>query len=401
MKPQAFVKSLRVNWTHPEWSLGLAGLAAFALQALFDLPRLWANALLLTYLLLGLGLAATLFLAFHVLTAARWSEPLLPVPRTLALTVPAAAVLFLLVLLTGLGNYPWWHAHTFKPAEWFKATWLKPTFFLARSVVYLVLWSVFSLLLARLTQNGGSRRSTTKLLAALFVVVFGFTVWLASTDWVMSLEPEWYSTVFGVYHFAGIFLSGLALLTLVGAVLFRLQPRPGLVTESRLHDLGKLLFGFSSFWMYIWFCQYMLIWYTDIPEETVYFVRRVQGLWHPLFLLNAAVNWGVPFAVLATRKAKRNPAVLIQVCVVVLLGRWLDLYLSLVPPLSEGPPPFGFAELGSLFLAVAVLGGTVRLLRQQLGPVGAGSAAASASAVLEADVAGRETASASEPASVR
>ena len=102
-----------------------------------------------------------------------------------------------------------------------------------------------------------TRRNTA--LSAGFLVAFGVTCWLASYDWIMSLEPHWYSTIFGVYHFAGIFLSGLAAVILLAVLLQRLGPFRHVLTKDHLHDLGKLLFGFSTFWAYIWFCQYMLI----------------------------------------------------------------------------------------------------------------------------------------------
>ena len=132
------------------------------------------------------------------------------------------------------------------------------------------------------------------------------TFTLASVDWVMSLEPLWYSTIFGVYNFAGLFLSGLAAIILVALWLERTGPLQNVLNDEHLHDLGKLLFAFSIFWMYIWFSQYMLIWYTNIPEETSYFVRRVHGLWFALFLANVVLNWLVPFVVLLRRDAKRQ-----------------------------------------------------------------------------------------------
>ncbi len=159
-------------------------------------------------------------------------------------------------------------------------------------------------------------------------MVFGVTFTLASVDWVMSLEPLWYSTIFGIYNFAGLFLSGLAAIILVALWLERQGPLRNVLNEDHLHDLGKLLFAFSMFWMYIWFSQYMLIWYTNIPEETTYFVRRVHGHWLVLFLVNVVLNWLVPFAVLLRRDTKRHRTTLGRVAVVVLVG-------PLARPLSD------------------------------------------------------------------
>ena len=119
-----------------------------------------------------------------------------------------------------------------------------------------------------------------------------------------------------------------------------------LLSDDHLHDLGKLLFAFSVFWMYIWFSQYMLIWYTNIPEETSDFVRRAHGLWLVLFLGNVVLNWLVPFAVLLRRDAKRQRTTLGSIAVVVLLGRWLDVYLMIFPAVTGGPPRIDLWEIG-------------------------------------------------------
>src|SRR5262249_54514930 len=157
--------------------------------------------------------------------------------------------------------------------------------------------------------------------------------WLASFDWVMSLEPHWASTIFGIYNFAGMFSSGIALMVLLVLSLCQTGPLRDFVNEEHLHDLGKLLFAFSTFWMYIWFSQYMLIWYADIGEESVYYVHRLHNAWAPLFLLNIILNWVAPFAALLSRGAKRSPRALGRVAAVVLAGRTLDVYLMIGPPL--------------------------------------------------------------------
>ena len=159
---------------------------------------------------------------------------------------------------------------------------------------------------------------------------------VASFDWIMSLEPEWYSTIFAIYQFAGLFASGLAAIILV-VVRLRRGPLRGAITDEHLHDLGKLLFAFSTFWMYIWFSQYMLIWYANIPEETTYYVTRTQGAWMVVFVASMLVNWAIPFLALLRRSPKRRPELLARVAVVVLLGRWLDLYVMIVPVFSPSP----------------------------------------------------------------
>ncbi len=172
------------------------------------------------------------------------------------------------------------------------------------------------------------------------------TFTLSSVDWVMSLEPLWYSTIFAFYNFAGVLLSGLAALILTVLWLERSGPLRGVLTGEHLHDLGKLLFAFSSFWMYIWFSQYMLIWYANVPEETAYFVRRVHGFWLPLLLASLALNWLVPFGMLLRRDAKRRRSILGAVAATVLVGRWVDLYLMIFPSVVGDTPRIGIWEIG-------------------------------------------------------
>jgi hypothetical protein len=167
--------------------------------------------------------------------------------------------------------------------------------------------------------------------SALFLVAFGATFWLASYDWLMSREPNWVSTVYGIYHFAGLFTSGWAVFILLVLWLRDVGPFRTIVTTDRLHDLGKLLFGMCVFWLYLWYCQYMLIWFVNNPEETPHYLRRLDGNWATLFYLNVALNGVIPFLVLLPRALKQNAKVLANVSVIVLLGRWLDLYVMIFP----------------------------------------------------------------------
>ncbi len=342
-------------------TLLMSGVALALVGGWLSPARLWANLLLMSFLAVGAGLAGLLFLSFHYLTGARWSEPLRPVAEALGATLPITSVALGAVVLCGLGNYPWMHADlAHHPTFWFKAAWLTPAFFAARTVVYLLIWAGLALLLVQASRRTDATARRAKLgLSALFLVAFAVTFWLASTDWIMSLEPEWYSTIFAVYHFAGVFAAGLALIAVLAIA--RQRTAGGVIGVAQLHDLGKLMFGFSCFWMYIWFSQYMLIWYANISEETVYFVRRTEGLWGPLFVLNLALNWAIPFFALMPRAAKRTASVLLKVALVMLAGRWLDLYLSVLPPVLGASPAFGFAEIGALLAGIGAFGRVLSL----------------------------------------
>jgi hypothetical protein len=361
-----------------EWlSLGLVllGCFAFVAGAVLAPPRAWASLLLVSCYLLGLGLGGAVLVALFYVTGAGWGVALRRVPEAMIALLPAAALGLGLVLLAYPQLYPW-----SDPAQGgvslspFQRIWLTRPFFLLRSLVYLALWITLAFAIVRVSrrqdQTGAAALTTRNVsLSALFLVVFAVTCWLASTDWIMSLEPRWSSTIFGVYNFAGIFLSALAAVSVVAVALYWQGPFRRVLTPQHWHDLGTLLFSFSSFWMYIWFCQYLLIWYVNNPEEAVYYWRRQQPGWQVLFLLNVALNWGVPFVVLLFRPAKENPGMLLAVAASVLLGRWLDLYLMILRPVGGATPlpdAWGVGVfLGALALAVVLIGralGRARLL---------------------------------------
>ncbi len=180
----------------------------------------------------------------------------------------------------------------------------------------------------------------------MFAIFFGLSISLAWWDWLMSLEPEWFSTMQGVYGFSATLVGGVALVTLVALA----RERRGVLdlTDAQAHDLGKMLFAFSFFWGYIWFCQYMLIWYANIPEEGGWFIHRLSGGWTPYFLLNGMLGFAAPFILLMSAAAKMHRPRLRLAAWVVIAGRAMDVWMSVAPSLEVHPtvPVFGLATLG-------------------------------------------------------
>jgi hypothetical protein len=352
------------------WTIAAAlGAVTLAAGVAAGVDRAWAAWLVSSLYVLGLGLGALFFIALLYVTGSSWGVALRRVPEAMTATLPVAGLAVLALLLARPGAYPWTHGlGEAGPLAAFKAAWLSYPFFVARAVAYVALWIVLARALV-----GGSRRQDTDgdprhsvrnaRVSAGGLVVFAITVSLASFDWIMSLEPDWYSTMFGVYQFAGLFQSALAMTIVVVVWLRRAGPLRFVVSEDHLHDLGKLLFAFSTFWMYIWFSQYMLIWYADLPEETAYFVLRTRGAWDVLFLLDMLLNWAVPFFVLLRRPPKQRPEILVKVAAVVLAGRWLDLYLMIVPTQTGAVPPFGVWEIASV---VCIAGATAAVVLHAL-----------------------------------
>ena len=332
-------------------ALILGGGGLFLFGASGEPQRIWANLMVASYGVLGLGLGGAVWLALFNVTGARWSEVIRPVAERLTLLLPVGVVGVALVLIADPALYPW-TKEAGESGSTFQSLWLSRPFFLLRSLIYLALWLGLGFLLVRASRRKDDLRVCV---SAVFLVVFAITFWLASVDWIMSLEPKWSSTIFGVYHFAGMILAALGGI-IVAAIWFEHRGDLGSpLTNNHLRDLGTLLFSFSSFWAYAWFCQYLLIWYVNNPEETEYFVLRQQDAWQPLFLANVILNWGLPFVVLLFRPAKESPLVLLIVAVIVLLGRWLDLYLMVLPPVVGSGPMIADAGLFIATMGLAAL----------------------------------------------
>jgi Ni/Fe-hydrogenase subunit HybB-like protein len=161
---------------------------------------------------------------------------------------------------------------------------------------------------------------------------------------MMSLEPHWYSTLYGWYILSGALLKGIAVVILIGGIL-KSMGYLDYINAEHLHDLGKYLFGFSVFWMYLWYSQFMLIWYGNLPEETIYYFNRIQQ-YEGLFILNVVLNFGVPFILLLDRGMRRRWAPLFAAALIVMAGQWIDHYLLVVPGIAGGAGRVGLANIG-------------------------------------------------------
>jgi hypothetical protein len=339
--------------------LALLGAVTLVVGLIQDPDRTWANLLLLGNYLVGLALGGLTLLALYYVTGARWIEAARPVPEAMTYALPVAAVLLAAVLLLRPSLYSWWTAGAAENTEPpFRRFWLNRPFFLIRTVLYFAVWAYFAISLIRnprrqvaSSEPAAANRNTR--LSAGFLVVLGITCWLATYDWLMSLEPDWASTMYAVYNFAGLFLSSLAAAAILVIALRRYALS---IDEDRVHDLGAMLFGFSSFWMYTWFFQYFLIWYVNNPEETIYYVRRAHGNWQALMIVSLVLNWAIPFLILLPRAAKSSSLILGTAAVSILAGRWVDLLLMVGPSQGEDLATFGLLEMGLSLGAVGLFG---------------------------------------------
>ncbi len=334
--------------------LMLFGLATF-IAGLFQAPeRIWPNYLIAEVYLLSLALGATFFIAVQYVTNAGWSVAFRRIPESLASTLPVWG-LGALILIFGIHSlYEWSHPDAVAADEILrgKSGWLNLPFFIGRLVFYFLIWIGLSRSLIknslRQDESGGVDYTHKNVRnSAIFLVLGVITFCWASIDLIMSVQPHWYSTVFSFIALTGMFLSGLAIITIF-VVLMRYAGYRHIFTTEHLHDLGKLLMSFSVFWVYMWVSQHLLIWYSNLPEETSYYIFRHFGGWGSLSFLNVILNWLIPFLVLLPRSTKRNDKIMLQVAIVVLIGHWLDLYIMIMPVFQEREPVFGLWEIGPL-----------------------------------------------------
>jgi hypothetical protein len=324
--------------------------------------RTFANLLLMAYYFACVCMSGTFFLAVQYVAQAGWSASILRVPQAMAKTLPIAAVILFVVISAGLYThslYHHWHAEgltdpnspNYDSLIAGKSVFLNVPFFLGRQVVFLGIYSIFSIMFVKFSYNedlaGGlnSYRKSFKN-ACIFLVIYGFTTPIFAFDTIMSLEAHWFSTMFGWYNFAAMWVSSLATIAII-IILLRRAGYMQWVNNSHLHNLGQFIFGFSIFWTYVWFAQFLLIYYANMPEETVYFYKRFEyyKFW---FFLNLAMNFLAPVLLLMDRDNKRTDAKLLFVAIVVLLGHWVDYYQMIMPgAVEDGHNGFGIVEIGT------------------------------------------------------
>lgn len=324
---------------------------------------LWQNNIFFA----GIGIIGLFFIAIQYAAQAGWSAPIKRIPLAIGAWIPVAGILTVVLWFLVKGDVFHWtdpslytkgSAHYDEVLVGKKAFFFGPfnegtfpIFYILRMVVFFGLWYMFFTwikkeMLAEDINGGTSHWLASRKLSAYFLVIFAVSSSVAAWDWVMSIDPHWFSTMFGWYVFASWWVTGLATITLIVANLKGVGYLK-VVTQNHLHDLGKFVFAFSIFWTYIWFCQFMLIYYANLPEETIYFIQRMRNAPYSwIFYLNIFLNFVLPFLLLMTRDAKRQVSMLKVVCPIVIVGHWFDFYNMITPGAMKMDGGLGLLEIG-------------------------------------------------------
>jgi len=396
MNQQFELPSSYKKWT---WGLIIAGLLALVYGIIVLQPfapvahhgaegahdysgtRFWAVLLQNSVFWLLVVNASMFFICVTTMAMGGWQVALRRVPEAISSVVPTLGIITFLVLMGiiwgGRTDIFMWldkdlveHDHILKG----KSGFLNPTFFTIWSAISIIMWWLLGRKMRTLSldsdKNGQMDHSTAKkwifkntVWASLYCVFFGLSV--ASTIpwlWLMSIDAHWYSTMYSWYTFASSFVSGMSLVALF-VIFLKNRGQLEYVTEEHLHDVGKFMFAFSVFWTYLWFSQYMLIWYSNQPEETKYFIERIgtadkSGPYHGLFFLNLILNFLCPLLILMKRGVKRNWSAVTFMAVLIIFGHWIDFYQMVMPGTMKEHAemmPFEFG-IGALFVGIIMWG---------------------------------------------
>jgi len=320
-----------------------------------DPARMWNSFLINHSLFMGLGLGGLFFLVIHYLAFAGWNVAIRRVSESFA-SYLVFALVFQLILLFGLGKiYPWTNHELMANDHLLHAKqgYFGFAFYIARIVAFFAVvvffsWKLIQNSLQQDHDGGKDLLLKQKPLSAMFLVLFAPLFTIFAVDTIKSLDPKWFSTIFGVYVFIGFVQASVAATIMV----IRMMQKSGYlsaVTVDHFHDLGKYLFGFSIFWAYIGVSQYLLIWYANVPEETTFYLLREKSSWVMVTIALPILRFLLPFVLLLPRMAKRTPSYLEKVCVIVIIGAWVDLFLLIIPYYSPEKINLSIFDLG-LFL---------------------------------------------------
>lgn len=320
---------------------------------------LWHNSVFFT----GIAVMGLFFVCVQYLAWAGWSSLIKRIPEAFGAFLPIGGAFLLIIFLLGQHDiFHWTHHDLYDPSSpeydkiiAGKSGYLNIPFFLGRMIVFISLWyfawtRIRKYSLSEDTLGTDEWYHKSGFASALFIILFAVSSSMVAWDWVMSIDTHWFSTMFGWYVFASWWVTALATITLI-CIILKENGYLKTMNDSHFHDLGKFVFAFSIFWTYVYFSQFLLIFYANLPEETVYFIERMRGYdgkYAGLFFLNLFINFVFPFLGLMTRDSKRKFGMLKIMVIAVIAGHWLDFYQMIMPGVTKGTSGFGFMEFGAV-----------------------------------------------------
>ena len=315
----------------------------------------WAALYVAAFFFMMIALGTLAFYAINRAAQAGWSPALFRVMEGItAYLLPGSLIVFVILLLSGMHFnhlFIWMDSEVVAHDKLIqgKTAFLNTPFFLARALFYIAGWVTYryfsrKLSLAQDQASDVSNHKKNFRISAAFLVFYIVTESMMSWDWVMSIDPHWFSTLFGWYVFASMFVSGITTIALI-TIFLKSKGYLEKVNDSHIHDLGKFMFGISIFWTYLWFSQFMLIWYSNIPEEVTYFITRIEDYNLPFFGM-LVMNFIFPLLILMNSDYKRLNYFIVMAGIVILLGHYIDVF-NMIMPSAVGDQWFiGLAEIG-------------------------------------------------------
>jgi hypothetical protein len=334
--------------------IGVVALVICGVAAIFDSGSFFRSYLIAYVFWVSLALGSLGVVLMHNLVGGRWGAIIRRFLECGVRTLPLMAILILPILFGIPALYEWSHHEVVEHDAVLrhKAGYLNPAAFIIRTVFYFVLWIGMSVLLARKSPVGPAS-TALKGISAVGIIVFSFSVTFAGVDWIMSLEPHWFSTIYGAIFLVGQALQTLAFCTALLVYFSDRAPFAGRIQPSWYHDLGNLLLAFTCLWAYTSFSQFLIIWSGNIPEETPWYIRRTAAGWQIVSVLLIVFHFAVPFAILLSRYVKRRGRLLARVCIAIIVVRFVDLVYWMEPATPHGVFPLGWISL----VAVVGIGG--------------------------------------------
>ncbi len=325
-------------------ALAIGGLAATILGGFMNPAYFFRGWLVAGVFAMNIALGCLALTMLQHLTHGGWGLIQRRTMESAALTIPVLMAVFLLpiIVLGGLPHlYEWARPEVVKEDHLLqlKEPYLNVPFFLLRQVIYLAVWGGLALLFARMSrrQDAADEGSTRRMqaFAGPGLILYALALTFASTDWLMSLQPHWFSTIYGVYLMGSQGMSAIAFLIVFGVWLSRRQPMDRVIHPRHFHDYGKLLLAFAMLWAYFSYSQFLIIWSGNLPEENSFYLARLHHGWGPVSLAIALFHFAVPFAILLSRGIKRRGRTLIRVAWLLLFMRWVELVWQVEPAFHE------------------------------------------------------------------